>query len=451
MLKSVQAETVPYNVDAERAVLGGILLDNRKIEEAAETLRPDDFFLDQNRRIFSVVLLMERDRKPIDLVTLVDELRIQGELAAVGGDAYVAQILDGMPNAINVRQYARIVKEDSTRRGLIALSGRVAMQASGREKVDGIVEELERGIGEIRDGELNRAAITIGEAVEIVRPMLRRVAETKGVVLGTPTGYRYLDTALAGWIPGQLVILAARPSVGKTALAMEFLYRQALQGNAGVIFSLETSKETIALRLACLVAKIDCHTLRRGYLGNDGWANLEKALDKLARMPIWIDDCASMHAHNFRYRLRSLAQRRNIKLAVIDYLQLLRARAESRTQEVTEVSRTLKESAKEIGEISGGTLLALSQLRRIEDRTQPRLEDLRESGQIEQDADVVLFVYNAKDQELSPGQKEPYRKVVEVAKQKEGPLDFMEMVFWPPWMGFELAASGGSGEEWLDA
>jgi replicative DNA helicase len=434
-----------YDPDVERSVLGAILLDNRRLGEVAEILKADDFTFGANQTLFAAMLLMERDARAIDLVTLSDEMRGRGELETVGGQTYIGSLTDGLPQGTNVRQYARLVKAEANRRNLALLGSSAASWASQGQTPEEIIEKVEKRISEIRDEDVSRGAVHISEATKEVDPVIERLREGRGGIIGAPTGYSELDQTLAGWVSGQLVILAARPSVGKTALALEFVRRLAAAGMPTAIFSLETSRVTLVLRLACLLARVNGQAVRSGYLSGADLDRLVEARAELDKLPIWIDDSSSMRAQDFKYKIRSLAQRQKIRFAFIDYLQLLRADAENRTQEVTEVSRYLKESAKEIGQISGGTLMALSQLRRLEEnRTEPRLEDLRESGQIEQDADVVMFLYNATDEEITPGQTKAYRKVLDVKKQKEGPLNRMQMVFQPRWMGFELYKYGDS-------
>lgn len=444
---SIENTPLPHSLEAERAVLGGILLREAHFDAVAEILRPDDFFLDSHRVIFAAMMLMERDWRPIDLMTVVEEIRAQGRIEEVGGAAYLSSLVDGVPRLANVTHYARIVKEKSDRRGIISLSNQAIGDALGNTERDDILGRFDDLICSMRDdGSAGQSAMRVGDIVREVRPNLERVGTGAGAILGTPTGYRDLDAVLAGWVPSDLVVLAARPSLGKTAFSIELARRQAEAGNATAIFSLEMSGESLVTRLACLLARIDNHALRTGRLNRDQWNLLSAALDRLSDYPIWIDDRPAVWHDQIRARVRSLAQRYKVKLVVVDYMQLLRAKAENRTQEVSAISGSLKAAARELGNISGGTLLAISQLSRLAADEEPQLHHLRESGAIEQDADSVMFIWHGNDSDIVPGQVKPYKKVLKIAKQRNGPLANIDLMFLPVSMGFEPCAFTAQNE-----
>jgi replicative DNA helicase len=272
---------------------------------------------------------------------------------------------------------------------------------------DELLEGLESSLSTLRDG-ATRGAVHIGEAARELGPTLERAGSGKGVMFGAPTGFPDLDRLISGWIPGDDVVIGGRPSGGKTSLGLEFGLRQARKGNAVALFSLEMDRGSIMLRLACRDAGVSFSKTRSGWLSGAELSALCSAVARVALLPVWIDDGAATSVYELRWRLRSLAQRHSIKLAIVDYLQLLRAKAENRTQEITKISIELKAAAKELGQTSNGTLLILSQLSRLAADARPQLHHLRESGQIEQDADSVFFLFDpesAERGEPSPGRK----------------------------------------------
>jgi replicative DNA helicase len=259
-------------------------------------------------------------------------------------------------------------------------------------------------------------------------------------MIGTPTGFADLDDLTAGWAPSDFVIIAARPSVGKTALALEFLRRGANAGNTAAIFSLEMSRASLVLRMVCREARVDHHKMRTGFISMEEQYRLVEALARISKLPIWIDDRPGLSASDIRWRIRSLAKREQLKLVFVDYLQLITAKAENRTQEVTKISMELKVAARDLGELTGGTLIAISQLNRIAANERPRLHHLRESGQLEQDADTVILMSDAEESEN--GQEDPNSKLIDVAKQRNGPCGSFKLLFLPKWVGFESESVG---------
>jgi len=428
----------PHNLEAERALLGTILTDNAAFYTAAEHVSKGDFFSEGNRICWATIEALLGEGRVIDLVTLTSELDRQGLLEKCGGVAKVSSLPDGVPVGAGapVGEYCRLIQEKARLRSLLALSQKVTAGVGEGREADEVLDSAESHIAEIRGEQekAERGAVPIREAVRESTQVLDRTAG-KGVMLGVPTGFHRLDEITAGWIASDFVILAGRPSQGKTALALEFLLRAAKAGNPGAIFSLEMSRQALALRLACREATVDHHKLRGGFLTRDEWTRMTRALADIAGLPLWIDDRSVVSASDLRWRIRSLAKRAGVKLVVVDYLQLVRAKAENRTQEVTKISMELKAAAHDLAEISGGTLIGVSQLSRSAANDTPQLHHLRDSGQLEQDADVVIFISNATS--AKSGQEEPTKKVINVAKQRNGPCSSFFLTFLPRWLGFE--------------
>lgn len=439
---------LPHSRPAEVAVLGAVLLDNKAFAVASEILRTDDFFFPNHSRIFAAMLDMDREGKAIDTVTLMDCLASRGELDAAGGAVYLSQLADGLPKVTNVAHYAGIVKEKSGLRTLAFSADAIQQQAiTASESLSEVMERAETALAHIREqSEIKeKAPVLLKDALADSYSQFERLVEGKHALIGDATGYGALDAYTAGWCPGDLVVLGARPSMGKTALLMEFAKRHAQRGLGSLIFSLEMSRTSLVLRLACNVARVDSQKLRTGLCDKSDLARITHALGKMGDWPIWIVDTPRMYSGEIVPKVRHYAERYKLKMVGVDYLQLLRARAENRTQEVTAVSRDLKEAAGALGKISGGTLIATAQLTRRE-TAEPKLEDLRESGQIEQDADVVLFLWN-RDKEAKIGQKDPMEKFLKVAKQRNGPVGTVNLIFAPQYTAFEDPQGDGEPQE----
>lgn len=431
--------------DAEMSILGGILMNNSALHEAEQIIRVDDFFYRHHQIIYSRMLFMDSERQPIDLVTLSQSLSDANQLESANGAPYLASLADGMPKVANIGHYARIVREKSDARKLAWL-GQSAIDGAQGRNLGELLEEVESGLQSIRERDISSKGMTrIGDVIKDSMPVIEKIKKGEGVIIGTPTGYHDLDQKIAGWVSGEFVIVAARPSEGKTAFALEAARRQAEMNNAVAIWSLEMSREALMFRIACQAARVSGHLLRIGRLSAKEWERFYDGLALVSQLPIWIDDSPVLMAHRVRSSLRTMAQRHNIKLAIVDYLQLVRAKGENRTQEVTNISISLKAAARDLGNISGGTLMALSQLSRTRAGQIPRLSDLRESGQIEQDSDTVMFIYNDPEAQIVPGQISPWRKVLDVAKQRNGPLGTIDFTWFPPTMEFRPASSGFDG------
>ncbi len=441
-MRSDPLPIVPHNDEAERSLLGGILIAPARIGEVAERVSPDDFFHRLYKKIFETMLRLDDERRPIDAVAIADELADNQELKDAGGIAFLSALADGVYARAPLGEYCGLVKRVAQRRRLQSLVHSIGDQIADRAVgTEHLLERAESEFSALREDYVgvNQPAVHVSQVGRELEPVLDRIGAGKGVMLGTPTGFSDLDHKTCGWIPGEFVVLASRPSGGKTALGLGFTLHQARQGNAVALFSLEMSRASIVLRLACREARVSYHQICVGWLSREDTSRLFAALERVTELPIWIDDRPTMLAHELRWRLRSLARRHVVKLAVVDYLQLLRAKAENRTQEITKISIELKAAARELGEISGGTLLAVSQLSRLAANDRPQLHHLRESGQIEQDADTVLFISDEKPTAL--GQPNPTTKLLEVAKQRNGPTGVVRLTFLPAVMGFEPATS----------
>ena len=431
--------SMPRNKDAEMAVLGAIILDNRYFATASETLRTDDFYEPQHKHIFGAMTDLDREGEPIDLVTLTEALTHRGTLEQSGGVDYISRLFDGLPRVTNVAHYSKIVKEKAGLRAMAFSATAIAEQALDKtETLANVIERAETTIANIRESaqDQEKAPVSIQDALKESWPQFERLAEGKFEIIGDTTGYQALDKVTAGWCSEDFVILGARPSMGKTALCMEFARRTAARGKGVLIFSLEMSRASLLLRLACTVARIDSQKLRVGECDSNDLAKLTRAFTTMGQWPLWIADSPRLYSYELVPKVRHYAERYKLRLVIVDYLQLVRAKAENRTQEVSEVSRDLKEAAKALGKISGGTLIATAQVKRVSGKGQPTLEDLRESGQIEQDADVVMFLWN-RDKKAKIGQADPIDKWLGVAKQRNGPIKNIPLIFAPQYTAFE--------------
>lgn len=442
---------LPHNLDAERSILGAILLDNHALNPAVEKLKTDDFFLDPHRRIFERMIALAEAQQAIDLVTLTEDLHRSGGLEAAGGAAYLAQLVDGVPRISNIEHYARIVKEKSMLRNLAHTALAIQERAlAAEEDADAILDNAESSIFELADDRIRAGLIGVKDLVRDNWTRIEKVFMGGRQITGLATGYPELDRETAGLQPSELIILAARPSMGKTALALNIAENVAVRNRQTVaVFSLEMSKESLLLRLLASHAKVDAHKFRTGFVKHDDWARVSASLGELADAPLWIDDSASASVLEMAAKARRLARDKNLALVVVDYLQLVTARGRfgNRNEEVSSISRALKAMAKELKV----PVLVLSQLTRgpEKDKRDPQLADLRESGAIEQDADVVLFI-NRPDffNKEAPEEDRNKTKLI-IGKQRNGPTGVLHFVFNNRFTRFEVAAPDefGSFEE----
>jgi replicative DNA helicase len=433
---------MPSNLDAERSILGAILLDNHALNTAIEALKPDDFFIPQHRSIFNQMIALGEAQHAIDLVTLTEELHRRGELESSGGAPYLASLVDGVPRVSNVEHYARIVKEKAMLRNLIHATHNIQQHAfDGEDGADTILDNAESSIFALAGDRVKAGLVPIKTIVRENWERLDTIAREGKSVTGVSTGYTDLDRLTSGLQSSELIILAARPSQGKTALALNLAQNIAI--NAGLpvaIFSLEMSKESLLQRLVSSVAGIDGQAFRRGRMDRAKQAEMQEALQRIEAAPLWIDDSGSISVLEIGAKARRLQRDKPLSLLIVDYLQLITARGRfgNRQEEVASISRSLKGLAKELRI----PVLVLSQLTRAPEREDrgPQLSDLRESGAIEQDADVVMFIYRPDffKKDATPEEREVTDIII--AKQRNGPTDKVRFVFRSRVTRFEEAA-----------
>ena len=433
---------LPNNLDAERSVLGAILLDNNALNTAIENLRAEDFFLDQHRRVFTQMIALGEAQQAIDLITLTEELHRRGDLEASGGAPYLASLADGMPKVSNVEHYARIVKEKAMLRNLIHTTHNIQQRAfEGEDGADMILDNAESSIFLLAEDRVKAGLIPVKDIVRDNFERLEKIFKEGKSITGIPTGYVELDKLTSGLQPSELLILAARPSQGKTALALNLAENIAIRaGQPVAIFSLEMSKESLLQRLVASVAQIDAHKFRTGHLSRTDWTSMTDALGTISSAPLWVDDAGSISVLEIGAKARRLKRDKGLSLLIVDYLQLITARGRfgNRKEEVASISRGLKGLAKELKI----PVLVLSQLTRAPEREDrgPQLSDLRESGAIEQDADVVMFIYRPHffKKDAQPDEREQTELII--AKQRNGPTDNVQFVFRSRLTRFEEAA-----------
>ncbi len=430
----------PQNLEAEQAVLGGIFLKTAVFHEVLDVLVEDDFYSPAHRAIYSACRSLFEKSAPIDLVTVAEELTGQGQIETVGGHVYLGELAASPVSASNALYHARIVKDKAVQRKLIETAGQIiasSFEAGGN--VDALLDESEQAIFRISESRTKNTYVGSKELVGKVFRQLEELYAKKELVTGVPTGYQRLDEITAGLQPSDLIIIAGRPSMGKTAFALNLALRAASHFDVpSAVFSLEMSMDQLMMRMLCIRAKVDLGSLRRGFISDADWARLFDAAQDLSQAPIFIDDTPALSTLDLRARCRRLKAEKNLGLVVVDYLQLMRASRfiDSREQEISDISRSLKALAKEIHV----PVIALSQLnRKVEERTdkRPKLSDLRESGAIEQDADVIMFLY--RDAVYNKQEDNPKANIAEViiGKQRNGPIGDVELVFLRESTSFE--------------
>jgi len=449
--------TLPHNLEAERALLGSILIDNGALNVALETISKDDFFSESHRITFDRMTAISEKSRTIDLVTLSEELGKEGLLEKVGGAAYLAALTDGVPvgSSAAIAEYARIVKEKGLIRRLINASNNVISRClEATDDPETLIDLAQSQVFEIAEQKVLSGFLGIRDIVKSSFGTIDILFDRGQRVTGIETGFVELDNMTAGLQPGELIIVAARPSLGKTALALNVAAYAAIEKKKHVgLFSLEMSKESLVIRLLCSEARIDSHKLRTGFSSRDDWSKMTRALGRLAEAPLYIDDSPGLSIMQIRAKARRLKAEKGLDLLIVDYLQLVtgHGRFENRTQEVSYISRSLKSIAKELHV----PVMALSQLSRApEERPghRPQLSDLRESGSIEQDADVVLFifredVYKRTAEEGEAGEPGGKTELL-ISKQRNGPTGNVPIVFLKPFARFEnYSAREGEFEE----
>ncbi|RMG40389.1 MAG: replicative DNA helicase [Candidatus Dadabacteria bacterium] len=433
------SRTPPYSSEAEESVLGGILIDNDAINIALERLRPEDFYSSANSAIFSGMVELSNRNEPIDVITLSEQLKSMGMLEQAGGLEYLGRLAASVPSAANVAYYARVVKEMSLRRRVIHEASNVISEAFEVEgSVDDFLDIAEQKILGISEQRVQNSFYKVADVVQDSIKLVEKLYDKKELVTGVPSGFDKLDAKTAGFQPSDLIIIAARPSMGKTALALSIVQYVAIYKKIPVaLFSLEMSKEQLVLRMLCSEARVDNSKVRTGHLGERDFPRLVDAASKIAESPMFIDDSPAITVMELRAKARRLHREVNLGLIVVDYLQLMRSPAysQSREQEISDISRSLKALAKELNV----PVIALSQLNRsVESRNdkRPLMSDLRESGAIEQDADIIMFIY--RDEVYHPENTENHG-VAEliVSKQRTGPTGTVRVAFSPEFTRFD--------------
>jgi replicative DNA helicase len=417
----------PQDQEAEQAVLGAMLIDPEAVPRAIELLRPEDFYRPAHRIVFQTMVDLFDRASPVDVVTTVAELRRTGKLEAVGGATYLAELQEAVPTSANVAYHARIVADRALMRALIEAGTDIARRGyEAEEEPATLLDQAEERIFRLSQ----RRAGAAHPLKRVLQDAFQRLEERyrNPDVLGVPSGFRDLDQLTSGFQPSDLTVIAARPSMGKTMFCLNVARNAAMAGHPVAIFSLEMSREQLALRLLCAEAGIDSQKLRQGRVDNDEWPILSLALGRLGDAPIFIDDSPSLSALDIRARARRLKAEQDLGLVIVDYLQLMQGtgRSENRQQEISQISRSLKALARELDV----PVIALSQLSRAVEARQdrrPLLSDLRESGAIEQDADVVAFIY--RDDYYHPDSEQPGVVEVIVAKQRNGPTGLVRLHF----------------------
>ncbi len=440
MAKDKQIQKLsPRSEEAEMAVLGSMLLEEDAISQAIELLNPNVFYKDSHKKIFSTISDIYSENKPVDLITITEALKVQGVLDEIGGASYIAALTQTVPTAANIKHYAKIVREKYILRSLITTGTQIVSEAySAQAETEGLLDRAEKMIFEITSRKTDSSSVSIKEIVKDSIETIDGLYQRKENVTGVATGFHEFDIMTAGLQPSDLVVVAGRPSMGKSALA------GCIAEHAGIIekiptliFSLEMSKEQLVQRMLCSHARVDMHKVRTGFLSQSDWPKLTNSAGILAESPIFIDDTPAISALELRAKARRLKSQHNIGLVIVDYLQLMRssnASSDNRQQEISEISRAMKALAREIS----APVIAISQLSRaVEARAdrRPQLSDLRESGAIEQDADLVVLLL--REEYYNPTPENRGIAEVIVAKQRNGPVGSLNLAFIKEYTKFE--------------
>jgi replicative DNA helicase len=431
----------PHSLEAERAVLGAILLERESLPKAIELLKPADFYKEGHRKIFDATLALFERNEPVDLLTVSEELKRRATLEEVGGAAALASLVEEAATAAHLLSYGAIVREKALLRDLIRIATEIIGQSyEARDDVDKLLDDAERLIFQISERRMQGSAFPVRAILKDTFEHIERLYDRKEHITGLATGFDKLDEYTSGFQASDFIIIAGRPSMGKTAFALNIAKHAGVEDRKRVlILSLEMSKEQLVQRLLCAEAKVDSHKVRTGYLDPRDWTRMTNAAGRLAEAPIYIDDSPALSVLEARAKARRMKAEHGLDMIVIDYLQLMRGRSpENRQQEISEISRSLKALAKELDV----PVVALSQLSRaVESRQskEPQLSDLRESGALEQDADLILFLYRPDRYGLQKEEDERMADVI-IGKQRNGPTGVVKLTFIPEYASFENRA-----------
>ena len=422
---------IPQNIEAEASVLGSILIDPEAMVQVADSLHPDDFYRDAHRMIYETILHLYANRQPADFITVCDDLERRGKLEEVGGSAYITSLINQIPTSINAEYYANIVERTAVLRRLIQAAGEIAAVAYDETDAEIALDHAEQLIFNIGQRHTRSDFSNLRDLLDSYMEKLDQLHQRRGAIVGVPTGFTDLDRMTGGLQKSDLIILAARPAVGKTSLALSLAHNAALKYNRSIaIFSLEMSKEQLLQRLLSMEAGVDQQRLRTGWIEDEEWERIIMSMNRLSEANIWIDDTAGISTTEMRSKARRLQNASGIDMIIVDYLQLMQGNAgkrnDNRVQEISEISRNLKGLARELDV----PVLALAQLSRAVESRQskvPQLSDLRESGSIEQDADVVMFIY--RDDVYNPDTERKNIADIIVAKHRNGPVGEVSLYF----------------------
>ncbi len=438
---------LPVSMEAERAILAAILLDNSLYDQAAEHLSGDDFSLDAHRRIYLRMRDLQESGRPVDMITLMEELDRRKEVESIGGVAYLSSLIDGVPERPSIEHYVRIVRNKALLRGLINVAQNAIAEAiEHTDEAEEVLGRAEQAIFQLSENRIGQGFLNIPDIVKSSFGSLEELYARGQEITGLATHYSLLDKLTSGFQPSDLIILAARPSMGKTAFAMNIAENAAvLDGKVVGVFSLEMSREALLMRMLASCAQVDSKNLRQGFLTKDDMRKLTHAMEQLMQAKLFIDDTPGISVSEMRAKARRLRQQEGLDLIIVDYLQLMSAvpiggkRFENRTQEVSAISRGLKALAKELRV----PVVALSQLSRAPESRggdhRPQLSDLRESGSIEQDADLVAFIFREEVYKKDDPDLDGMAEII-IAKQRNGPIDTIKMAFIKRFTRFENLA-----------
>lgn len=429
----------PQSIELEQGVLGAILLENEALMRVLDILNERDFYQEGHRWIFQTMLELFEENIPIDLLTVTERLRKNERLEHIGGASYLTELVELVPTAANVAYHARMVRDKAVLRGLIQTATTIVTDSyEDTEDVDTLLDRAEQAIFEISERKSTTGFANISAILKDSFKHIEQLYERKELITGVPTGFTDFDHRTAGLQPSDLIIIAGRPSMGKTALGLNIAQHVGVHvGRPVAIFSLEMAKEQLVMRMLCAEARVDSASLRTGFLSREDWPRLTKAAGTLSEARIHIDDAPAQTSLDIRAKARRLrAELGDLALVIVDYLQLMqgRARTENRQQEISEITRSLKALAKELNV----PVVALSQLSRaVEQRQQrrPQLSDLRESGAIEQDADVVVLIY--RDEVYDPDSEDKGQAEIIIGKQRNGPIGTVKLAFLGEYTRFE--------------